>query len=233
MPDPPRLRLFGTRLSPFVEKVALALEYKRLAFELVEPRSPTDFRRHNPQTAKMPALEIGEERHYDSTFILRALDARFPDPPLFSRDPRAAASQRQLEDWSDESLYWQLMALRWSRPNRAATTRQIVETLPAALRPIARLLVPRQIGRTPWVQGFGRLPYEVIVRELGRSFDDLAQILDGSPFFFGERPSAADLALTGQLAMGRSGPTPEVEKLLGERPAIAEHARRVLEAVRG
>ena len=34
------LRLFGSRRSPFVEKVARALALKKLSFELVDPRSP-------------------------------------------------------------------------------------------------------------------------------------------------------------------------------------------------
>ena len=78
-----KVRLFGSRLSPFVEKVARALALKKVEFELVEPTSPTDFRKWSPQTAKMPVLEIDGDRVDDSTFILRRLDEDFAEPPLY------------------------------------------------------------------------------------------------------------------------------------------------------
>ena len=64
-------RLFGSRVSPFVEKVVRALQLKGIRYGLVAPKSPADFGRWNPQTRKMPVLEIDGERTYDSTFILR------------------------------------------------------------------------------------------------------------------------------------------------------------------
>src|SRR5258706_11663725 len=98
--------LFGIRLSPFVEKVARGLQLKRIAFTLVPPASPFDFKRWSPQTGKMPVLDLDGEKTFDSTLILRRLDALVPAPPLFADDPHAATRQRFVEDWSDESLYW-------------------------------------------------------------------------------------------------------------------------------
>lgn len=223
----PEVRLYGSPLSPFVEKVARALRLKRIAFELIEPRSPFDLRRHNPETGKMPAVRIDGRFVHDSTFILRALDEIAPEPPLFDDDPRTAALQRRLEDWSDEALYWWVMALRWSAPNRAATTEQIVGTMPALVRPLARLVVPRQIGSLPWSQGLGRLPHDVLVHELGVLLDDLVLLLGERAFFFSDRCGAADLAIHGQLSMALSGPTPEVVRLVEARPALVALRERV------
>src|SRR5512138_1871761 len=97
-------RLFGSRASPFVEKVLRGLWYKGVDVELVGVRSPSDFKRWSPKTGKMPVLELDGQRVYDSTFILRALEKTVPEPPLWSRDPAVAAQQRLLEDWADESL---------------------------------------------------------------------------------------------------------------------------------
>ena len=108
--------VFGVRISPFVEKVARGLQLKRIPFTLVPPASPFDFKRWSPQTGKMPVLDLDGEKTFDSTLILRRLDALVPSPPLFADDPHAAAPrQRFVEDWSDESLYWYGMALRWKR----------------------------------------------------------------------------------------------------------------------
>ena len=224
--------LFGSRISPFVEKVVRALALKRVPFSLVAPRSPRDFRRMNPQTGKMPVLDIGGERLYDSTLIVRRLDELVPEPPLLDADPRVAARQRFVEDWSDESLYWYGMALRWSAANAAATAAQVVGTipLPAFARPVVAAILTRQIGGQARGQGLARLPLEVVLAELGRRLDELLVLLDDRPFFFADRPSAADLAVFGQSCMLLSGPTPQAEALLARRPAVGAWRARVAAA---
>jgi len=225
--------VYGVRLSPFVEKVVRGLELKGVPHRLVAPRTPLDLRRWNPTTRKMPVVEIEGEWLYDSTFILRRLDELVPDPPLFAQDARVAAAQRQLEDWCDESLYWYLMALRWTERNAAASGAQVAVLAPRLLRPLMARLAIHQIGSMPRVQGLGRLPEEVLVRECGARLDDLVVLLGSRPFFFADRPSAADLALYGMLQIGVSGPTPEMEQLLSERPRLGEWKKRVEEATGG
>jgi len=224
--------LFGSRISPFVEKVVRALALKRVPFVLSEPRSPRDFRRMNPQTGKMPVLDIDGERLYDSTLIVRRLDELVPDPPLLDADPRVAARQRFVEDWSDESLYWYGMALRWSAANAAATAAQVAGTLPLPVlaRPVVAAILKRQIGGQARGQGLARLPLEVILAELGRRLDELIVLLAERPFFFADRPSVADLALFGQTCMLLSGPTPQAEALLAARPALGAWRARVAAA---
>jgi glutathione S-transferase len=224
---PQQAVVFGSRLSPFVEKVVRALSMKGIAFRIEEPRGPRDFARWNPQTRKMPVVALDGQHLYDSTFIVRRLDELVPAPPLVSLDGLTAAKQRLLEDWADESLYWYGMALRWSPKNKAASARQILAGLPAAIRAIARLLLPRQIRATTIAQGLGRLPHDVLVRELAGHLDSLVAILGSRPFFHADRPSVADLAIFGQLRMLGSGPTPEAAALVQERPALIGHLRRV------
>jgi glutathione S-transferase len=227
------VRLFGSRLSPFVEKVARALAVKRIAFGLVEPRNPLEFARWNPQTRKIPVLEVDGVRLYDSTFILRQLDVRLPSPPLLARDPAIAAAQRLLEDWSDEALYWYGMALRWTARNAPATAAQIFARLRTPIRLLATLVGPRQIRGTTAAQGLGRLPPDLLLTELAGHLDNLAVILGTCPFFYGDQLSVADLAIYGQFHMLRCGPTPDAEALLRERPGLLDHMRRVAAATGG
>jgi glutathione S-transferase len=227
--------VYGSRLSPFVEKVVRGLQRKRIAYQLVEPSSPLDLRRWNPQTRKMPVVEMGGERWIDSTFILRRLDERVPEPPLLSPDPTAAAAQRQLEDWADESLYWYTMGVRWSGTHADATADQILRKSPAPafLRPALRALVKRQFGGLARAQGLGRLSNDVLVAEIGLRLDDLLRILGERPFFYADEPSIADLAVYGQLAMAQSGVTPELGALVHRRPALREYLKRVEQATGG
>jgi glutathione S-transferase len=219
--------MFGSRLSPFVEKVWRALALKKVDCRLVEPRGPGDFGKWNPQTRKMPALRLGGERLHDSTFIVRRLDELFPEPPLRDANPETAAAQELLEDWSDEALYWYGMALRWSKKNAPATMDQIFANLPAPMRVVAKLVAGRQIAATTRAQGLGRLPEDVVLRELAIRLDDLVVVLGRRPFFYAERPSVADLAVYGQFHMLCSGPTPAAAALVRERPALVDHMRRV------
>ena len=220
------VRVYGTRMSPFVEKVVRALQWKRIPFELVEPKSPRDLARWNPQTGKMPVAEIRGERVIDSTQILSRLEAVQPEPSFFSKEPAAAASQRMLEDWADESLYWLRMAILWSDPRRASDA--ILETLPIPgfLHPVMRPILARQLGGQVQAQGFGRLPLATLLTGLGERCDDLVALLGSREFFFCDRPGAADFALFAMLHFeGRPAP-PEFARVLEERPGLAAwHAR--------
>ena len=226
-------RLFGSRLSPFVEKVLRALRLKGIAHVLVPPRTPADFRRWNPQTRKMPVLDLGGERIYDSTFILRRLDQLVPHPPLFADDPVAAANQRQLEDWADESLYWYVMAFLWTPKNAPAVANRNLSMLPALLRPLVAPIMRRQMTGMVKAQGMGRLPEETLGREFGARLDDLLRMLGERPFFYDERPSVADLAVFGQLHGAGSGSVPETRRALSERPQLVDYLKRVAQATGG
>ena len=107
----PRIVLYSPRGMPFTEKVGRAARWKQLAFELVEPKSPEDYRRFSPQTGLLPVLEVDGEKIPDSAAILDYLDERFPAPPLLSVDARVAREQRQLERWIDETFPYYI--LRW------------------------------------------------------------------------------------------------------------------------
>ncbi len=222
--------LFGAAASPFVEKVKRGLTLKKIPFKSVPIRSPLDFARWNPVTGKMPVLKVDGEKLYDSTFILRYIDGKHPEPPLCSDDPEIAARQRQLEDWSDESLYWYGMALRWSEKNRAACRAQIVANLPAFMRPVAGVFLPRQFTAHAKGQGLGRLPYNTVLRELEGRLEDLTLMLGKRAFFFADRVSVADLAIYGMFHALRSGPTPDGAALIAEQPALCDWAKRVAEA---
>jgi glutathione S-transferase len=225
--------VFGTRFSPFVEKVVRGLLLKGVAFDLVEPKSPTDMKKWNPQTRKMPVVEFDGEKVIDSTFILRRLDELVPQPPLFADDPLVAANQRQLEDWADESLYWYVMAFFWTPKNANAVARRNLGMVPAFLRPLVVPLMRRQLSKMVEAQGLGRLPEETLVKEFGARLDDLLRMLGDRPYFYDERPSVADLAVFGQLAVAQGEVAPETRAEIAKRPTLTEYMKRVEQVTGG
>jgi glutathione S-transferase len=230
-----QVTIYGSRLSPFVEKVVRGVQCKGLAYELIEPKSPADLEKWNPQTGKMPVVDLDGERLFDSTFILRKLDERVPNPPLVSDDPVVAAHQRQIEDWADEALYWYGMAFHWTPKNAGATAGRLLGNMrvPALLQPLLAPLIRRRIGGQLRAQGLGRLPEPLLAREFGEKLDDLLRMLGERPFFYSDQPSVADLAVYGQLSTADDELSPETRDAIRRRPKLVEYMKRVEQATGG
>ncbi len=101
------LRLYRARFSTNVERVALALAYKGLEVESVvityDDRSAVV---EASGQGLVPVLVDGDEVVPDSVRILRHLEARWPDPPLFPRDAARRAELDVFLDWF--SRVWKL-----------------------------------------------------------------------------------------------------------------------------
>jgi glutathione S-transferase len=97
------LRLYRAPFSTNVERVALALAFKGLAVGSVEisyeDRSPVV---EVSGQGLVPVLVDGDEVVPDSVRILRHLEAKWPDPPLFPRDPARRAELDVFLDWFNE-----------------------------------------------------------------------------------------------------------------------------------
>jgi glutathione S-transferase len=166
-------------------------------------------------------LEIGGDLISDSTQILLALDARFPDNPLLATDPRTASQQRQLVDWADESFLW--FYVRSQRLQEASAARA-----DAPVSSLARVV-------SAWFKAGGtwERPEAALLRELGSRMDDLMNFLGGRPFFYSERISMADLGVYGMLRVLYIDGIPGAAKLLNQRPALVSYMARVEEMTGG
>jgi glutathione S-transferase len=222
------IEIFGPTVSPFVVKVLAAADYKRLSYTHREQVSIRELSKLNPGTGKVPVVRFDGEVVYDSTLILRRFDQVQPSPTLVSEDTTIAAHQRMLEDWSDESFYWYNQALRWSPKNEDRTIAQNSRFVPALVRPFAKPLLRRLVGRQPKAQGLGRLPYDMLLAEFGERLDDLATLLGKQAFFFSDRPSVADFAIYGVVSTGCAEKvTPDFPEQVSKRPALADWRTRV------
>ncbi|CAH0991151.1 hypothetical protein SIN8267_01253 [Sinobacterium norvegicum] len=222
------IEIFGPNVSPFVIKVLAAANYKQLPYTHTENVSIRELSKLNPHTGKVPVVLIEGEAIFDSTLILRQFDKIKAEPALQSEDKKVAAKQRMLEDWSDESLYWYNQALRWAPENEERTILQNSRFVPLFARPFAKPLLRHLVGKQPKAQGLGRLPYKVLLAELGGKLEDLELLLGESTFFFSENPSAADFAIYGVFCTGLlDGVTPDFEALMSKHPALLKWHKRV------
>jgi glutathione S-transferase len=105
-PDP--LRVYRIPFSTNVERIALALAHKGVTVEWVDvdpaDRSPVV---EVSGQELVPVLVDGELVLHDSPRILEHLERRFPEPPLFPRDPARLEELRSFLDWFNQI---------WKRP---------------------------------------------------------------------------------------------------------------------
>ena len=182
---------------------------------------PDDVARWSPIARTLPVLEIDGRRKADSLAIVAWLDALYPEPPLYSPDPRTAVTQKSLAEWSDGSFAWY-----WNRWRTARYPRPGDEEPPSD-SPIGRLWdrVGRRLGHKPHTRADQR-ELEVIA-EIQDRLSDLVGFLGSRPFFHAQEPSTADLSIYSMLIVLRAGAIPGCAEGIAERPALVSFIDRM------
>src|SRR5262245_54443675 len=121
------MKLYSGPLSMFGAKAEIAAHEKGIAFELemvafsqekgYAPKHP-EVLRINPKR-QVPVLIDGALEIFDSTQVFEYLEDRFPDPPLWPRDPAERARARLLELKSDEMFFPHVIRLMGLGGDRA------------------------------------------------------------------------------------------------------------------
>lgn len=155
-----RLLLFEAPLSPFVEKVKIALREKGLMFDRRTPDgigigvAGAALLAANPRS-EVPALVDGEITIFDSTIILEYLEDRFPQSPLRPAHPAGRARARMIEELCDthyEAINWGLYELIYFKRGGGALSATLRAS---AARDVAHVhsWLERQLGDDPWFGG--------------------------------------------------------------------------------
>ncbi len=208
------LKLYEHPLSPFAQKVKIALYEKGIPFEAVVPDifGGTDqtFVASSPRH-EVPSLIDGETTVFDSTIILEYLEDKWSQPAMLPATPAERARVRMLEELCDtyyEAINWGLAEIRvFGRANGA----------------LADTMVARAEEQTRKMQ-------QRLERELG-----------GRAFFNGERFGWGDLSVypyvSGSMAWGFAPPSgSKLEGWLGrvsQRDSIGKCAAAAMEAMGG
>ena len=115
------VKLYEHPLSPYAQKVKIALYEKNVAFEAVIPNlfgADPGFEAASPRR-EVPCLVDGGLDVFDSTIILEYAEDRWPTPPLLPKDPAGRARVRMIEELCDtyyEAINWGLMEVQaWKR----------------------------------------------------------------------------------------------------------------------
>jgi glutathione S-transferase len=156
------ITLFDHPLSPYAQKVRIALREKGVPFEAALPGglgaggAAGDFVAANPR-AEVPALIDGDVRVFDSTIILEYIEDRFPSPPLLPASAADRARVRMIEEVMDthyEAINWAMGEIDWFRRAEGEAAQTLKAT---AGRQTAGFLtwLERQLGDRAWFNGDG------------------------------------------------------------------------------
>ena len=205
-------RLYGAELSPYSLKVRSYLRFKGLEFEWL-PRSNArqeEFARY----AKLPLIPLlvdaNEAVLQDSTPIIEALEAEYPEPSITPADPALAFLSALLEDYADEWLNKAMFHYRWSYPADQESAAQRIATVIFDGAPPEGAEEGVRTRMTARLYHVGSSPETapVIEASFQRLLAFLEPMLATRAYIFGGTPSLADFGLAGQLAQLLSDPTP-------------------------
>jgi len=117
------ITLYDHPLSPYAQKVRIALREKQLAFRLALPGglgaggAAGEFAEANPR-AEVPTLIDEAARVFDSTIILEYLEDAHPSPALLPSGAVDRARVLMIEDVMDthyEAINWAIGEINWFR----------------------------------------------------------------------------------------------------------------------
>jgi len=144
--------VYGVPGSPYVRSALLGLEEKGADWRLVpmgpgEMRGPAHFERH--AFGRIPILDHGDFRLYETQAVLRYLDRIIPSPALTPTDPRAEARMNQLcgiTDWyvmpdiSSGITFGRVVAPKFGLPVDEAKIQASIPRAKLCMAEISRLL---------------------------------------------------------------------------------------------
>jgi glutathione S-transferase len=154
------LKLYDHPLSPYAQKVRIALREKGLDFEQEIPAgmgsgsASGDFADGNPRT-EVPLLIDGETRIFDSTIMLEYLEDKWPTPALLPKSPADRARVRMIEDVADthyEAINWGMGELSWFRRAEGELADKLRARAAEQTRGLSQWM-ERQLGEAEWFNG--------------------------------------------------------------------------------
>ena len=187
--------------SPFGRAVLLALEEKGApwTYAFVPPpalKQPEHLARH--PFGRVPVLEHGGFRLYETQAILRYIDRVLPNPPLTPTDPRAAARMDQVMSINDWYLF------------QGGGAKIVFQ----------RIISPRIMGGVP-----DEAIIAAALPQLAPVIAAIAELLGTQQYFAGDALSLADLHLAPHLDM--LAETPEWAVLTAAHPNLVQWLARM------
>jgi glutathione S-transferase/RNA polymerase-associated protein len=152
------VKLYEHPLSPYAQKVKIALAEKGIAYETELPAivggNVGEFSALNPRL-EVPTLVDGDVRVFDSTVILEYLEDRWPTPSLLPKTPAERARVRMLEEVCDtyyEAINWAGFEMRIFQRAEGGLAERLLARAAQQIAGVHAYL-ERQLGPSPFFNG--------------------------------------------------------------------------------
>lgn len=157
--EPPPV-LWHLKVSHYNEKARWALDYKRVPHirHAATPGRHAKIARRLGAGTTFPVLEIDGQVLGDSTLIIRELERRYPEPPLYPEGADERRRALELEDFFDEELgpYLRLLVIQHMLPDPSLLLGAFTPDLAGPRRWVTRAMYP--LIRRGIVRDFGMDP---------------------------------------------------------------------------
>ena len=152
--------LYEHPLSPYAQKIKIALREKGIEFESKTPDvsgggfGGSEFLQANPR-AELPTLIDGNVKIFDSTIILEYIEEKWSEPPLLPSNPAERAYVRTIEEVMDtyyEPINWGLGEIDFFGRAKGELADKIVENAKQQAAKCRQWLA-KQLGDREWFNG--------------------------------------------------------------------------------
>jgi glutathione S-transferase len=198
-------RIFGSEMSPYSIKVRSYFRYKQIPHQWIArtPASEEEYKKY-ARLPIVPTVATPEgEGMQDSTSIIEAMEAKYPDPTIHPANELAFLSAL-IEEFGDEWGNKLMFHFRWwDEIDKQASA----QTLARLMQPnggkedvanIAKMVLARMSGRGHFV-GSSAETAPLIEAYFLELIDILEPHLATRKYLFGARPAFADFGLAAQL----------------------------------
>jgi len=151
------IKLYEHPLSPYAQKVKIALYEKNVSFEPVVPNlfgPDPGFEAASPRR-EVPCLVENGLDVFDSTIILEYIEDRWPTPPLLPAAAAERARVRMIEELCDtyyEAINWALAEVRYFRRAGGALATELTARAGEQIAGVHAWL-ERALGKRAWFNG--------------------------------------------------------------------------------
>jgi glutathione S-transferase len=223
--------LYQFSLCPYCHKVRAGLDLKKVPYKMIEvsPRSKKELPVLPPDAPKkVPVLKVGNEIVYDSSSILRRIDALLPESKirLVPEGEKAQKRAERLEAWVNDELVQALPAVLYGPWKSAVKAAQMTASA-------SNMGLMQSLGTRVGGSIIMHMIAKRIMKRHGRSdanawlneaLDKLEEELGQDSFLGGVSPSYADAAAQGVLNCVKPF---EAFQFIRQRPRLDAWFKRV------
>jgi glutathione S-transferase len=228
-------RIFGSEMSPYSVKVRSYFRFKQIPHIWI-PRGP-DSEAEYKRFARLPIVPTvatpDDEGLQDSTPIMDAIEAKFPEPSVHPDDPALRFLSVLIEEFGDEWGNKLMFHHRWfAEVDRLASSQTLARLshphgTDAEIAARAGMILERMSGRGHFV-GSSPSNAPLISAYYFALIDLLEPHLQTRKYLFGGRPAFADFGLGGQLYEASVDPTCGAG-MRARGPAVLDWCHRMME----